>query len=132
MVPFYLLQVESDQYPVYVDNSNIDESLTRDFKICSIDINMSESVKETLESNLRKTMANYNSGQINQSFYRQRSVMQKNNSIGASEANRTHSGQIQEEVAVQVEVTNISLKDISLLTTADKLIKMCEKKVEKN
>ena len=33
---------------------------------------------------------------------------------------------------VQIEVTNISLKDISLLTTADKLIKMCEKKVEKN
>ena len=33
---------------------------------------------------------------------------------------------------VQIEGTNISLKDISLLTTADKLIKMCEKKVEKN
>ena len=63
MVPFYLLQVESDQYPVYVDNSNIDESLTRDFKICSIDINMSESVKETLESNLRKTIGKYDSNQ---------------------------------------------------------------------
>ena len=35
MVPFYLLQVESDQYPVYVDNSNIDEQLTKDFKINS-------------------------------------------------------------------------------------------------
>ena len=33
---------------------------------------------------------------------------------------------------IQIEVVNISLKDISLLTTADKLIKMCEKKVEKN
>ena len=93
---------------------------------------MSESVKETLESNLKKMMANYSSGQVNQSFYRQRSVMQKKNSVGQSEADRTHSGQIQEEYAVQVEVTNISLKDISLLTTADKLIKMCEKKVEKN
>ena len=135
MVPFYLLQVESDQYPVYVDNSNIDESLTRDFKICSIDINMSESVKETLESYLKKMMGNYGtngSGQIQNSFYRQRSVMQKKNSNVHSEADRTLSGQIQEEFAVQVEVMNISLKDISLLTTADKLIKMCEKKVEKN
>ena len=60
MVPFYLLQVESDQYPVYVDNSNIDESLTKDFKINSININMSESIKEALEQDFPKS-ANYGS-----------------------------------------------------------------------
>ena len=36
MVPFYLLEMEANLYPVYVDNSNIDESLTNDFKISEI------------------------------------------------------------------------------------------------
>ena len=57
MVPFYLLQVESDKYPVYVDNSNIDESLTKDFKISSIRVNMSVSIKETLEHEWPKNAA---------------------------------------------------------------------------
>lgn len=44
MVPFYLLEVESNQYPVYIDNSNIDKSLTEDYTINSIHINMSDSI----------------------------------------------------------------------------------------
>ena len=36
MVPFYLLEMEANLYPVYVDNSNIDDSLTNDFKIHEI------------------------------------------------------------------------------------------------
>ena len=30
MVPFYLLSYESNQYPTYIDNSNIDKSLTEE------------------------------------------------------------------------------------------------------
>ena len=30
MVPFYLLEQETNQYPTYIDNSNIDQSLTED------------------------------------------------------------------------------------------------------
>ena len=48
MVPFYLLEVEASRYPVYVDNSNIEKSLTDDFKINTITIIMSESIKETM------------------------------------------------------------------------------------
>ena len=82
MVPFYLLEVESPQYPVYVDNSNIDSSLIEDkgdrsatsgITIENIQINMSESM------------------------------------------------------------TNIpfNLNKVSLLTTADDLIKMCERMIMK-
>ena len=45
MVPFYLLEVESNQYPVYIDNSNIDEGLVKeDYTISSIHISMSDSI----------------------------------------------------------------------------------------
>ena len=33
MVPFYLLVMESNRYPIYIDNSNLNGSLTTDFKI---------------------------------------------------------------------------------------------------
>lgn len=45
MVPFYLMEMEANMYPVYVDNSNIDESLTNDFKIHEIRIKISDSIK---------------------------------------------------------------------------------------
>lgn len=48
MVPFYLLEREASQYPVYVDNSNIDESLASDFKIDCISVRLSESVQEAI------------------------------------------------------------------------------------
>ena len=50
MVPFYLLEMESNLYPVYIDNSNIDESLTSDFKIHEIRIKMSESIWDTIKN----------------------------------------------------------------------------------
>ena len=50
MVPFYLLEMESNLYPVYIDNSNIDESLTSDFKIHEISIKMSESIWDTIKN----------------------------------------------------------------------------------
>ena len=49
MVPFYLLEREASQYPVYVDNSNIDESLASDFKIDCISVRLSESVQEAIQ-----------------------------------------------------------------------------------
>ena len=116
MVPFYLLQVESDKYPVYVDNSNIDESLTKDFKICSIKVNMSESIKETLEHEFPKSAFN--------------SSTAARRSMGLLSGSHVQEGL--KSPPPQIErIENIDLKDISLLTTADKLIKMCEKKVEK-
>ena len=36
-------------YPVYVDNSNIDESLTQDFKISKIKIKVSHTIWEAFE-----------------------------------------------------------------------------------
>lgn len=36
-------------YPVYVDNSNIDESLTSDFKISEIHIKISHTIKEAYD-----------------------------------------------------------------------------------
>ncbi len=33
MVPFYLLVMESNRYPLYVDNSNLNGNLTNDFKL---------------------------------------------------------------------------------------------------
>ena len=50
MVPFYLLEMEANLYPVYVDNSNIDESLTSDFKIHEITIKLSDSIWQTINS----------------------------------------------------------------------------------
>ena len=83
MVPFYLMGEESNQYPVYVDNSDIDLSLTgggddenstAGITIENIQINMSESVNTNLQ---------------------------------------------------------FTLENVSLLTTADQLIKMCERKINK-
>ena len=48
MVPFYLLEMEARLYPTYVDNSNIDESLTNDFKIGRIQIRLSDSIWQTV------------------------------------------------------------------------------------
>lgn len=42
-------------YPVYVDNSNIDESLTSDFKISEIHIKISHTIKEAYERAERQT-----------------------------------------------------------------------------
>lgn len=50
MVPFYLLEMEANLYPVYVDNSNIDESLTNDFKISEIQIKLSDSIWQTINN----------------------------------------------------------------------------------
>ena len=49
MVPFYLLEQEANMYPIYVDNSNIDESLTSDFKISKINIKVSHTIWEAYE-----------------------------------------------------------------------------------
>ena len=82
MVPFYLLGEESNRYPVYVDNSDIDLSFTGNAEdeafaagitIEEITINMSDSVSTNLP---------------------------------------------------------FKLSNVSLLTTADQLIKMCERKLQ--
>ena len=148
MVPFYLLEVESDQYPVYVDNSNIDESLTKDFKIGSININMSASITETLAQGFQRSGGQYSSSAAGRS---QGGLSSASVNYGHSRPQgyghtpadpqesdkRLASGAHAHEVKPpppQMEIFDVScigLEDISLLTTADKLIKMCEKKVEK-
>jgi hypothetical protein len=57
MVPFYLLQPEASKYPTYVDNSNIDKSLTDDFKIANITIRLSSSIIENIEKELNNSKA---------------------------------------------------------------------------
>ena len=44
MVPFYLLELEANMYPVYADNSNIEESLTQDEKIAEIIVKISDTI----------------------------------------------------------------------------------------
>ncbi len=38
MVPFYLLQQESNKYPLYADNSNLAPDVTKDFLIKKIQV----------------------------------------------------------------------------------------------
>jgi hypothetical protein len=49
MVPFYLLVMESNRYPIYIDNSNLNGSLTTDFKIKQVTVQVTSRVNEMLE-----------------------------------------------------------------------------------
>lgn len=51
MVPFYLLEEESNKYPMYIDNSNLAPNLTSDFKIKTLNISVSEEVHNTILKN---------------------------------------------------------------------------------
>ena len=82
MVPFYLLEVESPQYPVYIDNSNIDSALIED----------------------------------------------KNNSEPSSGITIEN---IQIHMSESMNNIPFNLNKVSLLTTADDLIKMCERMIMK-
>jgi len=121
MVPFYLLEVESNKYPVYVDNSNINQSLTSDYKIQNVNVHISFSVFQTL----RQAQAH---ASHNPTIHSQRaqsgSTMNKNGRPSAS------SGANQQPGVEHMETT-INLTNISLLSTADKIIKICEKQIEK-
>ena len=44
MVPFYLLVMESNKYPIYIDNSNLNGNLTNDFKIRHVTVHVSSRV----------------------------------------------------------------------------------------
>jgi hypothetical protein len=48
MVPFYLLEEESNKYPMYIDNSNLAPNLTSDFKIRTLNISVSDEVLATI------------------------------------------------------------------------------------
>ena len=129
MVPFYLLEVESNQYPVYIDNSNLDASLTEDYTIKNIHIGMSDSILQAAQLDYNKVKraapSSYKGG---------RRPINK-----GSEPNPivTHgnAGNKRPEMIDMVEITNITLTDIPLLTTAmlfaQKLLsKICAKMSE--
>lgn len=142
MVPFYLMEMEANMYPVYVDNSNIDESLTNDFKIHEIRIKISDSIKRSIEDM-----------QLNNQMERQSSVVGGAKSRAQtiqplSEVKNQGKLLIHDESDIQrkfydsrpqtaaagnhssLATEPLVLKDISLLTTADKVIKKCEKELE--
>jgi len=48
MVPFYLLEVESNRYPIYVDNSNLNSNLTTNFKIKNLTVHVTQAVIKEL------------------------------------------------------------------------------------
>ena len=47
MVPFYLLEMESNRYPIYIDNSNLNANLTQNFKI-SLTVHVTKAVMDEL------------------------------------------------------------------------------------
>jgi hypothetical protein len=88
MVPFYLLEMESNRYPIYIDNSNLNQNLTTNFKIKQLTIHVTHNVMKELT---------------------QENTISKDN-----------------------KKILITLNDISLLSTAEKLIKIVEKKIEES
>ena len=98
--------------------------MTKDFKIGSIDIKMSESIKETLEQEYHRTIST--TGRRSQGGNQSASFR-----MGESEKRLMSASHTMEKDIPEIIVAKIGLKDISLLTTADKLIKICEKKIEK-
>ena len=90
MVPFYLLEVESPQYPVYIDNSNIDSALI-----------------EGKRKNIDETL-----------------IEDKGNSESTSGITIEN---IQINMSESMNNIPFNLNKVSLLTTADDLIKMCER-----
>lgn len=42
MVPFYLLEMESNRYPIYIDNSNLNANLTKNFKIEKLTVHVTQ------------------------------------------------------------------------------------------
>ena len=129
MVPFYLLSYESNQYPTYIDNSNIDKSLTDDqeFSIQNVNLIMSDSILQAVEMDYNRVAAH------------NRTVFQNRDGASRSEGYRRNDGEKnvtfnkRPEQNPEVEMnTSIALTDISLLTTADQLIKLCQRKVEQD
>lgn len=49
MVPFYLLEMESNRYPIYVDNSNLNSNLTSNFKIKNLTVHVTQAVIKELK-----------------------------------------------------------------------------------
>ena len=49
MVPFYLLVMESNKYPIYVDNSNLSGNLTSDFKIKLVTVQVTAKVRDMFQ-----------------------------------------------------------------------------------
>ena len=90
MIPFYLLEPECNKYPRYIDHSNINTSLTIDYKLKSVKIKLSGAIENML-----------------------------------SQGNISH-------IMKRLEKYVISLENFSLLSTADKLIKQVEKKINKD
>ena len=48
MIPFYLLENESNKFPVYVDNSNISPNLTKNFKIRLVNVIIGGQVQSSI------------------------------------------------------------------------------------
>ena len=127
MVPFYLLEVESNRYPVYVDNSNINSSLTTDYKIKNVNVHVSASVLKQLKqkwSAPHSAGANIDTGHLTLPHQGEKLSSRGAPSSSARGANAADLPFGDQHGHVD---THINLTNISLLSTADKIIKICEK-----
>ena len=152
MVPFYLLELEANMYPVYVDNSNIDESLTHDFKISEIIIKISDTIWESYSKQDDSCLV---PGRYSESQAQHLASGQKRNNARAMTALAPPkakggllvsqdeerkglpqspmpqpSGVSRGNISREAVCEPLRLTDVSLLTTADKVIKRCEKDLE--
>lgn len=110
MVPFYLLENESNRYPIYVDNSNLNPNLTQNYKIKYLTVHVTRSVLSELNEQVKKTSPR-------QSKRFTQVLMEPG---GGKMRHSTHDS----------ATFQIKLRDVSLLSTAQKLIKMVEWKIE--
>ena len=149
MVPFYLLELEANMYPVYVDNSNIDESLTHDFKISEIIIKISDTIWESYSKQDDSQMGRYSESQAQHLASGQKrnnaramtalAHPKKKGLLDAQDEERKGlpqspmlqpSGVSRGNISREAVCEPLRLTDVSLLTTADKVIKRCEKDLE--
>ena len=109
MVPFYLLEEESNKYPMYIDNSNLAPNLTSDFKIRTLNISVSDEVHATILQD--------------HAHAKEKKKRQRNRSNEMETPNMFSDGN-ELDFIISSKVT---LHGISLLQTADRLIRMVEK-----
>jgi hypothetical protein len=50
MIPFYLLEMESNRYPTYIDNSNLNANLSKTYKLARLTIHITDTVLKELQS----------------------------------------------------------------------------------
>lgn len=129
-------------YPVYVDNSNIDESLTSDFKISEIRIKVSHTIWEAYErleraqalkdqANMSNDLGNKASRAATMIPSRRSGTLLNGGLDREIQPKASFMGTSQRPIIREEDIcADMVINDVSLLTTADKVIKRCEKEFE--